>query len=222
MEKVLQFLEELAANNNRDWFNANRDRYEECRGKILFVTEILINEISKFDPDVTIMNPKDCMFRIFRDVRFSNDKRPYKTNFGSFIARGGRKSDRAGYYFHVEPGGSFIGGGVYHPAAAPLKAIRLHIDKHPDEFVQIIEDKEFKSVFPEMYDDKLQTAPKGFAKDHEYINLLRYKSFVFSTDVDKKNLTFENFLEYAANAYKQLAKVNLFLNEALDMYQEKK
>src|SRR6056297_2224221 len=103
MEQVLQFLQELSDNNNRAWFNENRKRYEESREKILFLTDIFINEIRKFDPGIPPISPKDCMFRIFRDVRFSKDKRPYKTNFGSFIAKGGRKSENAGYYFHIEP-----------------------------------------------------------------------------------------------------------------------
>ncbi|HDR52626.1 MAG TPA: DUF2461 domain-containing protein, partial [Mariniphaga anaerophila] len=103
MEKVLQFLRDLTENNTRDWFEANRDRYTESRDKMLFVTEVLINEIRKFDPEIPALNPKDCLFRIFRDVRFSADKRPYKTNFGSFISARGRKSDYPGYYLHVEP-----------------------------------------------------------------------------------------------------------------------
>lgn len=215
MEKVIQFLQDLAANNNRDWFNENRKRYEECRNKVLFLTEVLNNEIAEFDPNVPPMNPKDCMFRIFRDVRFSKDKRPYKTNFGSFIARGGRKSSLAGYYFHIDPERSFIGGGVYRPEADSLKAIRLHIEQHADEFLKIINDKNFKKYFPALFDDKLKTAPKGFPKDHEHIDILRYKSFAFSHEVDNKVLTGDGFIAYAVDTYKQLHKMNAFLNEAL-------
>ena len=92
MIQVIQFLNELSENNNREWFQNNKKRYDESREKVLFLTEVVINEIRKFDPDVPFLEPKDCLFRIFRDVRFSNDKRPYKTNFGSYIAKGGRKS----------------------------------------------------------------------------------------------------------------------------------
>lgn len=215
MEKVLQFLKDLAANNNREWFNANRDRYDESRNKILFITEVLINEIRKFDQDIPAMDPKECMFRIFRDVRFSNDKRPYKTNFGSFIAKGGRKSENAGYYFHIEPSGSFIGGGIYMPQAGPLKAIRNHVEKHPEEYLAIINNPEFKAFFPEMMDHKLKTAPRGIDKDHPYIELLRYKSFAFSCPVSNEILLSENYVETAVNAYKELHKVNAFLNEAV-------
>lgn len=216
MENVLQFLQDLAENNNREWFNNNRTRYEECRKKVLFLTEVLNNEISKFDKQVVPMNPKDCMFRIFRDVRFSKDKRPYKTNFGSFISKGGRKSIYAGYYFHIDPNRSFVGGGVYMPQAEQLKALRLHIEQHADEFVEIIHGKKFKKYYPELFDDKLKTAPKGFPKDHKHIDLLRYKSFAFSHEVNNEILTSENFVKYTVDAFKQLQKANAFLNEALE------
>lgn len=216
MEKVIQFLQDLAANNNREWFNDNRERYEENRNKVLFLTEVFINEIRKFDPGIPQLNPKDCMFRIFRDIRFSNDKRPYKTNFGSFISREGRKSEWPGYYFHIEPEGSFAGGGVYMPSAEPLKAIRLHIEKHPDEFLGILNDPDFKKYFPELMDHKLKTAPKGFSKDHEHIELLRYKSYAFSHRIDNEPLTGDNFIEHTVNAFQKLYKMNAFLKEALE------
>jgi len=182
----------------------------------LFLTDVFINEIRKFDSEIPLMSPKDCIFRIFRDVRFSKDKRPYKTNFGSFIAKGGRKSEYAGYYFHIEPGGSFIGGGIYMPQAGPLKAIRNHIEEHPDEFLAIINDPNFKSFFPEMMDHKLKTAPRGVDKNHPYIDLLRYKSFAFSSPVKKEILLSGKYVETCVNAYRELHKVNAFLNEALN------
>jgi uncharacterized protein (TIGR02453 family) len=221
MEKVIQFLKDLAANNNREWFNANRDRYEESRQKMLFLTEVFINEIRRFDPSIPALNPKDCMFRIFRDIRFSKDKRPYKTNFGSFISRHGRKSEWPGYYFHIEPENSFAGGGVYHPSAEPLKAIRQHINDHPEEFIRIINNPDFKSYFPRMYDHQLKTAPKGFQKDHPYIQLLRYKSFVFSHRIDNEIVTGGGLVEYTVGVFKQMFKVSRFLGEALEYSKNK-
>ena len=117
------------------------------------------------------MNPKDCLFRIFRDVRFSKDKRPYKTNMGSFIAKGGRKSMRAGYYFHIEPDGNFAGGGIYMPPSEPLKNIRTAIFENPETFIELTETKKFKKIFTEFHGEKLKTAPKGFPREFEYINL---------------------------------------------------
>jgi uncharacterized protein (TIGR02453 family) len=217
MEKVLQFLRELSENNDRVWFEANKNRYAESRNKVLFLTDVLVNEIRKFDESIPLLDSKDCMFRIFRDVRFSHDKRPYKTNFGSFIAKGGRKSECAGYYFHIEAGQSFLGGGVYMPAAEPLKTIRDYIAKFPHEYLEIINQPEFKSIFPEMYDHRLKTAPKGFAKDHEFIHLLRYKSFTFSSSVTDQELVNGKFIAKAVEAFRQLHKVNAYLNEALGM-----
>lgn len=218
MKKILQFLEELSRNNNKEWFNDNRTRYEESRDKMLFMTEVLINEIRKFDPEIPVLNPKDCMFRIFRDVRFSPDKRPYKTNLGSFISKGGRKGDRPGYYFHIEPDSSFIGGGVYMPQAEPLKAIRSYITENPEEFISITEDKSFKKIYPELYDHKLKTAPKGFPKDHEHIDLLRYKSYVFSTPLTNERLLSDSLVNYIIQSFSELYKFNNFLNRAVDKY----
>lgn len=215
MDKVIQFLEELTENNNREWFNDNRKRYEESKEKIIFLTDVLINEIGEFDPTVRGVSPKDCIFRIFRDVRFSKDKLPYKINFGSFIAKGGRKSSSPGYYFHIEPNQSFLGGGMYMPQAEPLKAIRNYMAEHTPEFLDIIEDESFKKIFPEMYDHKLKTAPKGFPKDHEFINILRYKSFVFSSSIDNQEIIGDAFINHAVRAFEQLHKANAFLCEAI-------
>jgi uncharacterized protein (TIGR02453 family) len=216
MIQVIQFLQELSENNNREWFQNNKKRYDESREKVLFLTEVVINEIRKFDPEIPLLEPKDCLFRIFRDVRFSNDKRPYKTNFGSFIAKGGRKSMHAGYYFHIEPSGSFVGGGIYMPAAEPLKAIREYIAENGEEFLSIINNKDFKTVYPEMMDDKLKTAPKGFSPDHEFINLLRYKSFAFSSQLNKSQILADNYIEQLVYSFKILQPVNRFLNDALE------
>jgi len=216
MDKVLQFLHELSENNNREWFNDNRNRYHENRDKIIFLIEILINEIKKFDPEIAGANPKDCMFRIFRDVRFSKNKQPYKTNFGGFIAKGGRKSIYPGYYIHIEPKQSFAGGGVYMPQAAPLKAIRLYLAEHAPDFKAIINAPDFKKTFPEMYDHQLKTAPKGFPKDHEFIDLLRYKSFAFTNNMGNKIITGDSFIEHTVQSFRELQKANDFLYEALE------
>jgi uncharacterized protein (TIGR02453 family) len=216
MLQVIRFLQELTENNNREWFQENKSRYDESRKKALFLTEVVINEIRKFDSEIPLLDPKDCLFRIFRDVRFSNDKRPYKTNFGSFISRGGRKSVYAGYYFHIDPAESFAGGGIYMPDAEPLKAIREYIAENGEEFLSLINNKNFKKVFPEMMDDQLKTAPKGFSPDHEFIDLLRYKSFAFTTSFSQAEVLAENYIDKLVESFKTLYPVNRFLNEALE------
>lgn len=218
MQEVLHFLSELKENNNKEWFDLNRNRYEESRKKVLFLTEKIIHEIAKFDSEIGNQDPKNCVFRIFRDVRFATDKTPYKTNMGSYIAPGGRKSINAGYYIHIEPGGSFVGGGSYCPPPDALKAIRTEIFDHPEEFNQLITKKSFHKVYPEMYDDKLKTAPKGFPKDFPAIDLLKYKSFAFTSRIDDSTVTSDAYVAKIVEAMKELYPVNRFLNAALEKW----
>lgn len=218
MQQVLNFLSELKENNNKEWFDQNRDRYQECRKKVLFLTEVIIHEAGKFDAEIGIQDPKNCIFRIFRDVRFSNDKTPYKTNMGSFIAKGGRKSVSAGYYIHIEPGASFVGGGSYCPPADALKAFRTEIFDQPEEFKKMIHSDSFRKVYPELYDDKLKTAPKGFPKDFADIDLLKYKSFAFGSTIDDSVVVSDAFVENILNSMKELYPVNRFLNTALEKW----
>lgn len=218
MQEVLNFLSELRVNNNKEWFDQNRGRYEESRKKVLFLTELVIHEVSKFDNEIGGLTAKDCVFRIFRDVRFSNDKTPYKTNMGSFIARGGRKSMGAGYYFHIEPGGSFVGGGSYCPPADSLKALRTEIFDHPDEFKKLIYSDSFRKTYPEMYDDKLKTPPKGFPKEFPDVDLLKYKSYAFTSRIDDSVVTSDAYVGKIIDAFKELAPVNRFLNTAIEKW----
>lgn len=218
MQQVLKFLSELKENNNKEWFDQNRDWYQECRKKVLFLTEVIIHEAGKFDAEIGIQDPKNCIFRIFRDVRFSNDKTPYKTNMGSFIAKGGRKSVSAGYYIHIEPGASFVGGGSYCPPADALKAMRTEIFDHSEDFKKMIYSDSFRKVYPELYDDKLKTAPKGFPKDFLDIDLLKYKSFAFGSTMDDSVVKSDAFVEKVLSSMRKLYPVNSFLNTALDKW----
>ena len=218
MKQIISFLQDLERNNNREWFQANKVRYEESRDKVLFITELLINEIRKFDPDVPPVDAKDCLFRIYRDVRFSSDKRPYKTHFGSYIARGGRKSTRAGYYFHIEPEKSFLGGGLYLPEPDVLKAIRTAIYEESKTFTGILENHDFKKLYGSVDGEKLKTNPKGFDPKFEHIELLKYKSYIFTIQLDSQILLSGDFAEKAIQAFKILSPVNQFLNDALDNY----
>jgi len=218
MNVLLDFLTDLRLNNNREWFDANRQRYEESRDQMLFLTGVMIQEVRKFDPDIPPMSPKECLFRIFRDIRFSNDKTPYKTHMGSYIAAGGRKSIRAGYYIHIEPGNSLISGGIWSPDSDPLRAVRLEIQDNPDEFREILGNPEFNRYFKEIEGEKLKTAPKGFDKDFKDIDLLRYKSYAFSTYVPDEQILSENFIRDAVRICRELCKVNRFLNAGLDKW----
>ncbi len=218
MRNILTFLANLSANNHRDWFEANRMRYEESRQEFLQLTDRLIEEIRGFDPSLPPLNGKDCLFRIYRDVRFSPNKVPYKTHFGSYIALGGRKSTRAGYYLHIDPAGSFMGGGIYMPEASILRAIRYAISDYPNQFRKLTENDLFKATYPMREGELLKTAPKGFPKDAEYIDLVRYKSYAFTAPLDSDFLDSRDLIQQISEKYRILQPVNQFLNEAIDQY----
>ena len=164
MNDILNFLKDLEANNAREWFDLNRDRYDATRKQFLVVAEQLIHDIRQFDDEVPALNPKDCVFRIFRDVRFSKDKLPFKSNYGCFVARGGKKSGFAGYYLHIQPGECFLSGGIYMPLPEYLQAIRQEIYYHPKNYIDLIENKEFKSAFTLEYSNKLRRRQKDIRR----------------------------------------------------------
>jgi uncharacterized protein (TIGR02453 family) len=215
MKKSLSFISDLKNNNHTEWFHANRPRYDEARGEFLAFVDTLIGEIQAFDPSVSPADAKSAIFRINRDIRFSNDKSPYKTNFGAFIVPGGKKSGNAGYYFHLDPDGSFAGGGVYHPMPDILKKIRNEIYGNPEEFKGIIEGKEFYDYFGDMYDDRLKTPPKGFPKEFEHIDLLKYKSYIVSRGFDNHTLTGDRLVEETVKTFRLMYPLNKFINYAL-------
>jgi len=214
MKDIYQFLTDLEANNNREWFDKNRDVYKKNWEKFYHFTEILINEIHSFDSEIGYIDPKDCLFRIYRDIRFSNDKSPYKTNFGTYICKDGRKSGNAGYYFHIQPGGCFLSGGIYMPQPDMLRAIRDEIYYHTDEFLEIIEAPDFKNTFTFFDEDKLKTNPKGYPKEFEYIDLLRHKSFAPFMNITEEQLFSSNILEFILEKYQIMQPMNRFLYEA--------
>ncbi|MBZ0288276.1 MAG: DUF2461 domain-containing protein [Anaerolineae bacterium] len=177
LQAALTFLEDLRFNNNREWFTANRKRYDEARAAF----EALVADVmAQFAPLENLGKTavKDTIYRINRDVRFTKDKSPYKTNFGALIGNGGRKSTGRTYYINIEPGESFIAGGVYDPEPEDLKRIRAAIAEKPDRLQKIIGNKDFVRTFGELRGDALKTAPKGYASDHPAIDLLKRKQFL--------------------------------------------
>ncbi len=216
MREIYLFLSELEQNNNKTWFEQNRERYESTREKFFYLTELLINEIRSFDPEVGFLEPKNCMYRIYRDVRFSNNKDPFKTNYGSYIARGGRSSGNPGYYFQVQPNGqSFLSAGIYMPDANKLKVIRNEIFEHPEAFLELIHDPEFQFRFTLYAADKLKTAPNGYPKDWEYIDLLRFKSYAPHRLIADEELFDESLVETIVEEFRLLHRFNQFLYEAI-------
>lgn len=132
---VLPFLDDLRKNNNREWFQKNRSRYEQAKKEFESFLGLVIPAIAEYEPAMKFIEPKDCLFRIFRDVRFSKDKLPYKTNMGAWITPSGRKSSGPGFYIHLQPGESFLSGGIHMPDPEKLKKIRQEIYYNIDEFI---------------------------------------------------------------------------------------
>lgn len=218
---IFSFLNALKENNNRDWFHANKSKYKMAHKEVENLLNVLIPEIRKFDKSIDLLAPKDCLFRIYRDVRFSKDKRPYKTNVGAVISRGGRKSPYAAYYLHLEPGNSFIGGGVYHPPSDVLKAVRQEIYYHAEEFKKIIHDKAFKLNFGELKGDKLVRPPKDFPKDFPDIELLKFKDYVVMQGLEDELVHSDDFLQHTINVFQSMKDFNDFLNRGIDLMEVK-
>ena len=180
-----------------------------------FVSE-MITTISAIDPSVQTPAMKDCMFRIFRDVRFGADKSPYKTNFGAFIARGGRKSSFPGYYFHFEPGESMLAGGVYQPDPDTLKLLRNEVYYHSQDLKSIFEKPSFKKHFEQLGDfDKMKKAPKDFPADFADIDLLKYRSYIVSEIIPDKIVTSDSYQKQILEMVKELQPFMAFLNRAI-------
>lgn len=220
MNNLLNFLTELEQNNNREWFNSNKNRFEQAKEEMLLLTETFINGIKHFDKAIAYTDAKDCLYRIYRDVRFSPDKRPYKTHLGCYIAPDGRKGILPGYYIHIQPGNSFIAGGMWNPPKDILLAIRNEIADNGEEFLSIINDDEFKNHFPVMTGEKLKTTPKGFDKAHPHIDLLRYKSFLFSKPLSDASLLNGSFLKGSLHAFEKLYKVNYLFRNIIEERRE--
>jgi uncharacterized protein (TIGR02453 family) len=217
---TLKFLKDLAKNNNKEWFDANRKRYENARQDYIELAEAIIKGFCKRDKDFETLEGKKCLFRINRDVRFSKDKSPYKTNFGASFERGGRISPFAAYYLHIEPGNkSFIAGGVWQPEPDRMKKIRQEIDYSWSDFKKIITNKKFASLFGDLEKTKetsLSREPKGYEKDNPAIDYIKLKSWVVSTPLKDAELTDKDLLKKLLNAFETMQPMIVFLNNALD------
>lgn len=216
-KSTLDFLNKLKKNNNKEWFDKHRPVYEIAKINFLEFIEELIPSIAKFDPSVKMLEAKKCIFRINRDIRFSNDKTPYKTNMAATISPGGKKSFTAGYYIHIQPGSSFIAGGMWQPEAPLLNAIRQEIDYNTPEFKKILNNKDFKKYFGTLsQEDKVKTAPKGYDKTHPEIELLKLKSFLVERNLKDEEVLSKNFLKNVTDIYKAMYPLNLFLRRACE------
>lgn len=213
---TLQFLKAIKKNNNREWFEKNRPKYENAKQDYLqFVTEVL-DGIKKTDQSLQFLEPKQCVFRIHRDARFSKNKDPYKTNFGASFSKGAKKIDTAGYYFHLEPGACFIGGGFWFPMAPELNKIRQEMDYCFKEFKSIINAKKFKNNYGVLNEtDKLVRPPKGYEPNNPAIEYLKLKNFTATMEITDADVLNKNLVKKVISSFEALSPLVHFLNKAI-------
>lgn len=215
-KSTIDFLKKLKKNNNRDWFNKNKKLYEDAKYDFEVFVFDLIQKIAEYDESISGLEPKDCTFRIYKDVRFSKDKLPYKTNFGASINKGGRKMPTAGYYVHIDPAEYFLGSGLYMPMPDKLLEVRTKIATDLKGFKRIIDQKDFKKYYGKLWSgDSLKTAPKGFDKEHPAAEYLKLKSFIAGHNVKEEKVLSKSFDDYAAKVLRASKPLNDFLNEAI-------
>jgi uncharacterized protein (TIGR02453 family) len=218
-KEALQFLEDLIANNNTEWMHANKKRYESYKKDYHNYIASILAEMKPLDKTLEPLEVKNCTFRINRDIRFSKDKSPYKTNMGVWFTQNKFRKNSPGYYIHFEKGNSFIAGGVWCPEPNELKQIRKEIAFFHEDLEAIINDKKFKSEFGSLSRDETNTlkkAPKDFEPNHPAIEYLKLKSFTASTKIDDALFLEKDFSKIVAKKLIALKPMNDFLNRALE------
>ena len=216
---TLRFLKDLKKNNTKEWFEKNRKAYEAAKEDFAAMINTVIAQFGKKDEGIATLTAKDCLFRINRDVRFSKNKAPYKSNMGASIINGGKKSNLAGYYFHFEPGGkSFVGGGRYMVEPDMIKKIRQEIDYSWDEFNKIIKNKKFVACYSHLKKGEgwsLSREPKGYEKNNPAIEYIKLKSWVATAPITDADLTDKHLAKKITTAFETLKPLIIFLNRAL-------
>ncbi|MEO5995754.1 MAG: DUF2461 domain-containing protein [Chitinophagaceae bacterium] len=216
---TIKFLKDLTKNNNKSWFEEHRSSYESARKDFERFVETILKDYSSKDEDLLSLTTKQCVFRINRDVRFAKDKSPYKNNMGASINRGGKKSIFAGYYFHCQPGESFVGGGLWMPMAPEVKKIRQEIDYCFDEFKGIVESRKFKSVYSALdarEEYSLVNIPKGYEKDNPAADYLKLKSWIAMRPLTDVDLTSKGLGKKVIDSFETLKPLVKFVNRAIE------
>jgi len=215
---TFKFLKDLKNNNNKPWFDTNRKLYESAKADFYVAVDKLIENIAKFDEPVGALKAKDCTFRINRDVRFSKDKSPYKTNIAAYFNQGGKKSNGSGYYLHIEPGKSFAAGGIWMPEPTILAKIRQEIDYSFDEWKKIVESQTFSKKFPAGIDgiETLSRPPKGYDENNPAIKYIKMKGFIVSHPFTNAELQDKNAVKNVAKTFEAIKPLIDFLNKAIE------
>ena len=215
---IIKFLSALKKNNNKQWFDDHRNQYELIKKEFRLFVGQLINSIAVFDNSINFLEPKDCVFRINRDVRFSKDKRPYKNNLAAYFNKGGKKGGGAGYYIHIEPGKSYMAAGVWMPPSEELSKIRQEIDYNFDEWKKLLSDKSFKKYFNGTIDlkESLVRPPKGYTEENPAIEYIKLKSFVATCSFTEEETSSKDFIKILSKRFQTLKPLVDFINRSLD------
>ena len=222
MKEILQFLTELSCNNNREWFQEHKDWYRDCQQRFEQFTADWLERLVEIDPEIKGLQPKDCIWRIYRDVRFSHDKRPFKEWFGVFpAAKGGKKSDRGGYYIHIQPGKCMFAGGMWCPNKDLLRALRKEVMANYDEVEEIFANPMTNRYFHDFDTDQmLKKVPQGFPADFEHADWLKRKTYTFSTPLTDDDVCAPDFLDKVVDISRAAKPINDFLNYTFEEYGE--
>ncbi|MDQ0637390.1 uncharacterized protein (TIGR02453 family) [Pedobacter sp. W3I1] len=216
-KETLSFIKDVAENNNREWFAANKEVYENAKADVLELVASIIPELAKVDPLISAeADPKKSLLRIYRDVRFSKNKDPYKNNFGVWFSAKGKGGNEPGYYLHIQPGKSFIAGGYWMPEAPHLKLIRQEIDYNIGDFKEIINSTAFKKNFKLGVDNALKNAPKGYDPADPNIEFLKLKSFEATTKIDDEEFLKPDLVNKLISSFKIVQPLVAFLRNAIE------
>lgn len=215
---ILPFLTDLAANNNREWFAENKTAYEQARVEFTDLVAVLIERISEFDPQIRYLEAKECLFRIYRDTRFSSDKTPYKNHFGAYIARnGGRRSEYSGYYVHLEPGNCMLSGGIWCYSNEGIKHFRSVLDTEYEELQEIVRNPDFIRYFGGRLTsfETLKRPPMGYRADHPAIEWLKMKQWFAEHHFSDTLVTSPDFIQHLLDAANVLKPYSYWCNRAM-------
>lgn len=209
----VNFLKTLSRNNNRDWFNEHKDLYIKAHENIIEFADAVLAEMSKHD-QIETPSGKKAMFRIYRDVRFSKEKKPYNSHWSGSFKRATKKL-RGGYYFRIEPGGSFLAGGFWGPEPDDIKRIRQDIDMNYKDWRKLLANKTLVNTFGGIIGEQVGSAPRGYAKDHPAIDLLRYKQFILKHEFSDKEVLEPGFVKNVNDTYKKMRPFLDYMSEVL-------
>lgn len=216
-KETLVFIKDVAENNNREWFAEHKPKYEEAKADVLELVAAIIPELSKIDPLISAdLDPKKCLMRIYRDVRFSKNKDPYKNNFGMWFSSKSKGGNEPGYYLHIQPGKSFIAGGYWMPEPPHVKLIRQEIDYNIGDFKEIIENEEFKKNYKLGTASALKNAPKGYDPADPNIEYLKLKSFEATMPLDDQEFFKPTLVNKLISSFKTVHPLVAFLRNAID------